>query len=529
MKKALFYISAIAFLLNYSSCKPREKTVAEDPIETQLKGSINYKSNLPFDSALVIPFFISFPELNKYQDDVITIYNAHKYNHIWFDEKGIIESGNSLYSKVIGLEEEGVSSRFPYEDTLTWIFEEGKENTLNQTETELMLSCLFLFYAEKVYKGVDDNAIKSMGWLLPRKQLTYKSLLDSVLLNPELLARNEQTLFRQYYKLRDVLQKYREIEKNGGWNTIDLDPKLKAFKPGDTALAIHQIRERLFVAGYLGQNSTSNAYDAELVEAVKKYLLRNGFKPDTLISKKHISHMNVPVSERIKQILVNMERCRWISPEIVKAKEFIVVNVPSYKLNLYRDGKSDFESPVVVGAVMTKTVIFSGNMSYIVFSPYWNVPQSIISKDVKPGMARNKNYLAKHNMEWNNGQVRQKPGKNNSLGLVKFMFPNSHNIYLHDTPSKSLFEKDSRAFSHGCVRVGKPRDLAITLLKDDPDWTPERIDKAMNAGKETYYTLKNKIPVYIGYFTAWVDENGEINFYEDIYDRDQRLAEIMMD
>jgi len=178
---------------------------------------------------------------------------------------------------------------------------------------------------------------------------------------------------------------------------------------------------------------------------------------------------------------------------------------------------------------MTKTVIFSGNMSYIVFSPYWNVPQSIINKDVKPGMARNKNYLAKHNMEWNNGQVRQKPGKNNSLGLVKFMFPNSHNIYLHDTPSKSLFEKDSRAFSHGCVRVGKPRDLAITLLKDDPDWTPERIDKAMNAGKETSYTLKNKIPVYIGYFTAWVGENGEINFYEDIYNRDQRLAEIMMD
>jgi murein L,D-transpeptidase YcbB/YkuD len=349
------------------------------------------------------------------------------------------------------------------------------------------------------------------------------------LLNPELLARNEQTLFRQYYKLRDVLQKYREIEKNGGWNPIDLDPKLKWYKPGDTAHAIQQIRERLFVTGDLKNNNKSNRYDAELVAAVKKYQLRNGYNPDSLILPKHINQMNVPIGERIKQIMVNMERCRWISPDIVKAKEFIVVNIPSYKLNLYRDGKSDFESPVVVGAVMTKTVIFSGTMSYIVFSPYWNVPQSIINKDVKPGMKKNKNYLANHNMEWNNGQVRQKPGKNNSLGLVKFMFPNSHNIYLHDTPSKSLFGKDSRAFSHGCVRVGRPRDLAVTLLKDDPNWTPEKIDKAMNAGKETSYSLKHKVPVYIGYFTAWVNENGEINFYEDIYDRDQRLAEIMLD
>ena len=529
MKKALFYISAVTFMLIYTSCKQQEKAVADDPIETHLKGGINYQSNIPFDSALIIPFFISFPELDKYQDDIITIYDAHKYNHIWFDNQGIIESGNSLYSKVTGLEKEGVSSKFPYEDTLTGIFEDDVENHLNQVETELMLSCMFLFYAEKVYKGVDDTATKSLGWLLPRKQLTYKSLLDSVLLNPGLLARNDQTLFRQYYKLRDVLQKYREIEKNGGWKPIEPDPKLKTFKPGDTARAIQQIRERLFAAGYIGQNHTSNLYDAELVDAVKKYQLHNGFKPDSLISKKHINHMNVPVSERIKQIMVNMERCRWISPDISEAKEIIVVNIPSYQLNLFRDGKSAFECPVVVGAVMTKTVVFSGNMSYIVFSPYWNIPQSIINKDVKPGMAKNSNYLAKHNMEWNNGQVRQKPGKNNSLGLVKFMFPNSHNIYLHDTPSKSLFEKDSRAFSHGCVRVGKPRDLAITLLKDDPEWTPERIDKAMNAGKETYYTLKHKIPVYIGYFTAWVGESGEINFYEDIYDRDQRLAEIMMD
>ena len=237
--------------------------------------------------------------------------------------------------------------------------------------------------------------------------------------------------------------------------------------------------------------------------------------------------MNQPIGERIKQIIVNMERCRWISPEIVNAKEYILVNIPSYNLTFIRDGKVALKSPVVVGKAMNKTVVFSGKMSYIVFSPYWNIPKSIIEKEIKPSMDKNKNYLAQHNMEWNNGNVRQKPGKNNSLGLVKFIFPNSNNIYLHDTPSKSLFENETRAYSHGCIRVGKARDLAIAILKEDKNWTPEKIDAAMNLGKENIYVLKNKIPVYIGYFTAWVNNEGELNFFQDIYDRDERLAKLI--
>jgi len=237
--------------------------------------------------------------------------------------------------------------------------------------------------------------------------------------------------------------------------------------------------------------------------------------------------MNQPIEERIKQIMVNMERCRWISPEITNAYEYIGINIPSYNLTFIRDGKVILKSPVVVGKAMNKTVVFSGKMSYIVFSPYWNVPISIIKKEIKPAIARNKNYLAQHNMEWNSGNVRQKPGKNNSLGLVKFIFPNSNNIYLHDTPSKSLFENETRAYSHGCVRVGKARDLAINILKEDKNWTIPKIDAAMNLGKENTYVLKNQIPVYIGYFTAWVGEDGEINFFQDIYDRDDQLAKLI--
>jgi murein L,D-transpeptidase YcbB/YkuD len=213
---------------------------------------------------------------------------------------------------------------------------------------------------------------------------------------------------------------------------------------------------------------------------------------------------------------------------VANASEYIFVNIPSYQLNYNRDGERVLEMPVVVGKTMSKTVIFSGNMSFVVFSPYWNVPPSILNSEVLPGIKKDKNYLAKHNMEWNNGQVRQKPGKNNSLGLVKFIFPNSNNIYLHDSPAKTLYARDSRAFSHGCVRVGKPRDLAIEVLKNDPEWTPEKIDAAMRAGTEKWVPLKNKIPVHIGYFTAWVNEQGEIHFYEDIYKRDDQLFDILI-
>ena len=516
----------ILFLIVNTSCN-RQTRKPSASLDTHLQGTINQRSNIPFDSTLVTTFFQSHPELKKFESDVVSIYRKHKYNYIWFDNKGIVEFGNSLYSKSKNLELEGISSVFPYQNQINGIFEDELENGLSKTETEIMLSSLFLYYSEKVYKGIVDVTTSAIGWLLPRKQLSYKNLLDSVLTNSD-TNQGEKVLFGQYFKLRTVLQQYREIEKTGLWKPIDLDPKVKAYKRGDTAQAIRQIRERLFITGDIKKNDSSNRFDTELVAAIKNYQLRNGKNPTSSITPKLINELNVPISKLILQIMVNMERCRWISPDIADAKEMIVVNIPSYKLNFYRDGKSELESPVVVGKNITKTVIFGGKMSYIVFSPYWNLPQSIIKKEVKPGIAKDPNYLEKHNMEWNNGQVRQKPGKKNSLGLAKFMFPNSNEIYLHDTPSKSHFEKESRAFSHGCVRVGKARDLAITILKDDPDWTPKKIDAAMQSGKESICLLKNKIPVYIGYFTAWVNEKGEIEFYEDIYELDENLANLMV-
>lgn len=528
MKKIFPAFIFLLVLLVIISCKQKVQTEPKPELVNDLKGTINRYSKTTFDSALVSSFFKTYPELTKYEDEVNVIYRGYKFHHIWFDENGVLEFANSLYSKVKGIATEGVYNVFPYPEKMDGIFVDDVENSLSETETEIMITTMFLFYAENVYRGVDDKTVAALEWLLPKKQVSYENMLDTVMMNTGLLTRNDSVLFAQYYKLRDMLKHYRDIQKNGGWDSIYIDPKLKSFKQGDTATAILQIRERLFVTGDILENNKSNLYDEALVMAVNKYQKRNGKKEQSAITRDLIDRMNTPLSEHIKKITVNMERWRWISPELANASEYIFVNIPSYMLQLNRDGQKVFESPVVVGKKMSKTVIFSGNMSFVVFSPYWNVPPSILNSEVLPGIKKDKNYLAKHNMEWNNGQVRQKPGKNNSLGLVKFIFPNSNNIYLHDSPAKTLYAKDSRAFSHGCVRVGKPRDLAIEVLRNDTEWTPDKIDAAMRSGTEKWVPLKNKIPVHIGYFTAFVNEQGEIQFYEDIYKRDDQLFDILI-
>jgi len=188
--------------------------------------------------------------------------------------------------------------------------------------------------------------------------------------------------------------------------------------------------------------------------------------------------------------------------------------------------------PVVVGKEGHNTTLFSDMLTTIVFSPYWNVPPTIVKKEIMPAMEKDPNYLAANDMEITGTEdglpvVRQKPGDKNSLGKVKFLFPNTFNIYFHDTPAKGLFEKDVRAYSHGCIRLSEPVKLADYLLQDDPKWTPEKINEAMNRGQEQYVKLKDPVPVFITYYTAWVDENGQLNFRDDIYGHDKEIAEKM--
>ena len=521
-------VSTIAILVLITSCANTKNSQENRSQPSDISPKLNVSSEILFDSLKIDKFYTVYPDLNKYKTYVKTIYRKYGFHRIWFDQNGIIESGHSLYERVAGISQEGIFTEFPYNNQVAGIFESDIENELTDDETDIMITNMFLFYVNKAIRGINDQIVESLEWLLPKKQVSYEALLDSLILHPELVDKDTTVVFGQYYKLSEMLKKYHAIESNGGWKTIVWDPKEKSYKPGDTANVILQIRERLFITGDIEKNNGSNRFDADLEDAVKKFQLRTANTPQKIITKSLVDNLNVPVSEILKKIVVNMERSRWISPELAKADEFIFVNIPSYMLFYNRNQKRIFESPVVVGKKMNKTVIFSGQMSSIVFSPYWNVPASIMNNEIKPGIKKDPNYLAKHNMEYyNNGQIRQKPGKNNSLGKVKFLFPNSNNIYLHDTPAKSLFSKDDRAFSHGCSRVGKPRELAVVILENDPEWTPAKIDSAMNANEEKWYTLKKKLPVYIGYFTAWVDDKNVLNLYDDVYSRDQRLFNIL--
>ena len=517
MRKLVFYSVSIVILVSMVLQSCSDKKTAP----------VHSVSDIPLDSSHVAPFFKSYPELSKYKEELNAIYRNYDFHFIWFDQEGIVTYGNSLYEKVQNIQAEGISSTFPYQKEIDSIFEENFTNAQGHHNADLLITSLYLYYVDQVYKGIDDKSTKNIGWLLPRKRVAYTDLLDSIISDQQLQSEDSLTLSSQYYRLRGALKHYRAIELDGGWIPIELEKNHKGYKPNDTSAVIQQVRNRLFTTGELKNNNENFIYDAELVDAVCSFQMHNGYKPDSLISPALIKSMNITVEERIKTIVVNMERCRWISPEFFRAEDYITVNIPSFTMNFIQEGKMAIQSSVVVGKSMTKTNIFTGNMSYIAFSPYWNVPNSIIEKEVKPGMAKNANYLKSHNMEWNGGKVRQLPGINNSLGLVKFMFPNSNNIYLHDSPAKSLYEKDDRARSHGCIRVEKARELAIAILEKDGNWPVEKVDSAMNAGKENIYTLNHEIPVYIAYFTAWVDDQGKINFYKDIYKRDDRLAALL--
>jgi L,D-transpeptidase YcbB len=220
----------------------------------------------------------------------------------------------------------------------------------------------------------------------------------------------------------------------------------------------------------------------------------------------------------------------WMRP--MTDSNRIMVNIPSLMLYAYEDSGKAFEMPVIVGKEGTSTLMFSGDISEIVFNPVWHIPQSIVEKEIMPKMKADPKYLDKNNMQVVSNkdsipQINQLPGKNNSLGQAKFLFPNSYDIYLHDTPDKTLFAKKDRALSHGCIRVADAEKLATYLLRDQTDWSATKIDQVMTGDKEQHVAVKQKEPVYITYFTAWVDEKGKMNFRNDVYGHDKETGERM--
>ncbi|MBB4803101.1 murein L,D-transpeptidase YcbB/YkuD [Flavobacterium nitrogenifigens] len=461
-------------------------------------------------------FFRRYSDLKKYKSDVMSLYKTRTLGTIWFDENEISEFGSVLYEKA----KKTNDLIIPYQKEIDQLFSASSDkSTLSQTDADMLLSSMYVLYTKK------NNADK--------KKLSYDAMLKDFLNYSTIeeastsatAATDEKVQFDQYYKLQDVLKKYKKLDRSRKWQPIvPAETPYKELRPDAVSSTIAQVRTRLYLLGDLKQDSKSDVYDRELMDAVMKYKVRNGFKPNYILAEEHIKEMNIPLSEKMETLMLNMERCRAISGQIATSDEYVLVNVPSYEMVYVKNGKVQLTSPVFVGAPLTKTTIFNGEIDRIVFSPYWTVPQSIVQNELRSKIASDPNYLAEKNMEMVNGQVRQKPGPDNSLGLVKFMFPNPDDIYMHDTPSKTLFDFEKRTFSHGCINVKLAKELAVAMLKDYPEWTQEKIDKAMAGKTENSFKLAKKVPIYIVYFTSLVNENGEIGFFQDVYEKDKEVT-----
>lgn len=524
--KYLLIIFTLTFVIAFGSCGQQKLNPESDVAKRDNSITVsNSYSQLFFDSTQLENFISS----NRLHDTMAvklrSFYNQRNYQFAWFFKEGIADYVSTFISQqndYMGYSQDS-SLKNPI---LTILLDSIALDSTRipdslRLKTELLLTRQFFLYASHAYAGNREINTKDLGWFIPRKKIDVVTVLDSMLSKKGVNNSAYEPLHRQYGLLKDYLIKYYTIEKEGGWKPIVTEKK--SYKPRDNSPAIAEIKNRLWLTGDLTVKDTSSLFTPELTEAVKNYQLRYGFTANGIINSSLITEMNYPISDRIRQILINMERIRWVPAE--PSTDYLLVNLPEFRLHVYEQGKYMWNMNVVVGSAAHSSVIFNGDMKYVVFSPYWNVPPGIMKAEVLPGIKRNKNYLANHNMEWNGGAVRQKPGPRNSLGLVKFLFPNSYNIYLHDTPAKSLFEEDKRAFSHGCIRLAEPKKLAEYLLRNDPNWGTERITKAMNSGKETYVTLKNQIPVFIVYFTSWVDLDGRLNFRDDIYGHDKKMAE----
>jgi murein L,D-transpeptidase YcbB/YkuD len=529
MRNIITTLFALGML--FTACELPKSSKKEATVEiTPRNYSIN-KSNAYNDlflDSMAVEKFITAQTLNDTVANAMrSFYNARNYQFTWFASNGLTEQAlgfRSLYD----YSKDTSESNKALENKLDAIM---VEDSLNVSATdpsfvkaELQLTERFINYFIRTYQ--DDNIrTRQIEQFIPIQKKEVLQLADSVLANKNKDTKNYEAANDAYRLMKEKLQQYREIAGKGGWDTIPAVSK--KLKLGDNAPAIPYIKKRMTITGELKTSDSSQLYNEPLENAIKTFQQHHGFTPDGIITPALITEMNVPALARVEQLLINMERMRWM-PDQPEGK-LILVNIPEFMLHVQEGKNQTFEMEVIVGKEGHNTTLFSGKLNQIVFSPNWNVPASIVRKEILPAMNRNKNYLQQHNMEIKgerNGLpvIRQLPGKKNSLGKVKFLFPNSYNIYFHDTPAKSLFNHDNRAYSHGCIRLADPVKMATWLLENSPEWTPEKIDEAMNQTKEKYVKVKDPVPVMITYYTAWVDHDGALQFRKDIYGHDSRLA-----
>jgi murein L,D-transpeptidase YcbB/YkuD len=515
------------------------------------------------------------------RDAVAHLYEERQFRSSWSDPIRL----NQLVVALADLESDGLDPRDYHLDALTAIRDElrgaktlsaAEQGDLDLIATDALALALYHLYAGKV-----DPIKISAQWNFDMRPLRNEDalrvlleVLDSGRIREVLAAARPQHV---WYELgRERLRQYRRIADEGGWPSITPGPTLK---PGVTDERVGVLRRRLRITGDLpvpgsAESSTptptsasaptagstdgsiaggsatnaesidpANVYDAAVEAGVRHFQQRHALGTDGAVGPATLAALNVPVATRIDQLRLNLERGRWVLHEI--KGEFVLVDVAGFYVSYFRDDKPIWTSRVVVGRPYRETPIFKSEITYVVFNPTWTVPPGILAKDKLPAIRRDPGYLKRNNIrvidshgrevaasavDWQRYsagnlpyQLRQDPGPDNALGLVKIMFPNPYLVYLHDSPAKALYERDERAFSSGCIRVQKPFELTELVLNDPERWNQTTMQAAIKTGETQTVNLRKPLPVLILYWTAQPTADGQIIFRNDVYGRDPPL------
>lgn len=490
---------------------------------------------------------------------LVRFYEQRAYRLAWNGENGPLPQIDTFLKILTEADREGLRPKDYHLEhikaltqTIRHLQEQSKPLDVERlVDLDFLLTDAFLLYASHTWSGRIAPATIHKGWYLERQnqEIDLVAVLQSALETGNIVESLQALLPSHpvYYKLREALVRYRELAAAGGWSFV---PNGSKMQKGDQNERVALLRARLIASGDLLDGSRSERektfFDEGLEEAVRRFQQRHGLEVDGIVGPATLAELNIPIEERVQQIELNMERWRGFPRNF--GSRYLLVNIANFSLEVMEKDQPILTMRTIVGRTYRRTPVFSAPMSYLVLSPYWHVPRRIAIQDKLPLIQKDPEYLAKQRIRVFQGQeeidpstvdwstvtaedfpyrLQQSPGSHNALGQVKFMFPNRFNVYLHDTPSRRLFQERVRAFSSGCIRIEKPLELADYLLRDDPTWTREKILAVMEKGRERVVHLSEPVPVYLLYWTAWADPDDTLQFRQDLYGWDKALSKAL--
>ncbi len=479
-------------------------------------------------------------------------YQEREFAPVWVDAKGARPPAKALMRIIARIDTEGLNPADYHEAVLRAMLAEVENTTSTDyrlwADLDVLLTDAFLLLSSHLSGGRVNPETLHTDWLLSGHTRDMTTVLDAIVTESQL----DQTIDqlrpapKGYGKLRTALEQLRTIEAGGGWQQVPEGPTLQ---PGERNARVLILRHRLQNGGDLDAKTVTESpdlLDEHVMAAVRSFQARHGLKVDGLVGVQTLAQLNVPIQKRIRQIKLNLERWRWLPDELGQA--YIWVNTADFSLGAVVDNQTRLRMKVVVGQPARRTPVFSAPLTYLVINPTWTVPPTIAIEDMLPEAVKDPTYFSRRNISVYHGwdenapaldpiqvdwaaygkdrfpfRLVQQPGPDNALGLIKFMFPNKFDVYLHDTPNRSLFGRVQRDLSSGCIRVENVIDLAAHLLQDTAGWSGKRIKDTIRTGKTTVVHLTHPMPLHLLYMTAWVDENDILQFRRDIYGRDATL------